>query len=383
MMIPMKSKPSARSTSPGFGNSNQFRRFMLIHGMLENWRSTPVTVASILLRLEKLDIFVTERTVRRDLRDMKAWLELTSRQRAGSLSPRDTAPSKGGAKIKAEGWITYDTAEASLRYTREVPTLPFAADLSPPELLAMAVARQSLSTFEGVGFGDNLRHAFDKITDGRLQEDDLSRTGKLDDLISFRTPGAGKADRKVFDAISNSLISQTPLRIAYQAKGKTEAGLRTLHPYHLACVENRWILVAYDAEKQAIRTFVIARFKKDKLAWGGERFQRPKGFNPVAYLGSSLGIHVGECRHIVECRISPAGAHHVEERLWHKSQKVQRETDGGCKITFEVSDLGDVKRWVLAFGSDCEVLAPQELRGFVAGEGVKLASLYAKDVRSP
>jgi len=41
-----------------------------------------------------------------------------------------------------------------------------------------------------------------------------------------------------------------------------------------------------------------------------------------------------------------------------------------------VSDLGDITRWVLAFGSDCKVLAPKELREAIAAEAHKTIQLY-------
>jgi len=43
-----------------------------------------------------------------------------------------------------------------------------------------------------------------------------------------------------------------------------------------------------------------------------------------------------------------------------------------------VSSLGEVKRWVMSFGSHAEVISPEKLRREVADESLALARTYAK-----
>ena len=51
-----------------------------------------------------------------------------------------------------------------------------------------------------------------------------------------------------------------------------------------------------------------------------------------------------------------------------------RLTGGAVEVHFALSDLNDLTRWVLGFGSDCEVLEPKELRAAIAEEGRKMAA---------
>ena len=50
---------------------------------------------------------------------------------------------------------------------------------------------------------------------------------------------------------------------------------------------------------------------------------------------------------------------------------------GAVEITFKLSDLNDVTRWILGFGGDIEVLEPRELRATVAEEGRRMAARNA------
>jgi hypothetical protein len=47
------------------------------------------------------------------------------------------------------------------------------------------------------------------------------------------------------------------------------------------------------------------------------------------------------------------------------------------EVSFELGDLHDVARWILGFGSDCEVVEPESLRGFVAEQGRRMAAANA------
>jgi proteasome accessory factor B len=269
--------------------------------------------------------------------------------------------------------IEYDYAEKSFGYTREVPHFPLGHDLSHEERVALVVAWKSLEVFAGVGFGDELRSAFDKITGGMLAEGSGLQHESLDRYISVRTPGAGIVrDRRVFDSVRRALLNHVELLVEYQAKGRPAHTPRRLHPYHLACIENRWVLVALDADKREVRTYLLARMRHARTP--GIKFERPAEFDPVKHLGTSFGAWTGRGEKIVELVISPAGAHHVLERQWHSTQQVTALAGGAVKVTFALSDLNDVTRWILGFGSDCEVLQPLELRAAIATEGKKMAT---------
>jgi predicted DNA-binding transcriptional regulator YafY len=65
------------------------------------------------------------------------------------------------------------------------------------------------------------------------------------------------------------------------------------------------------------------------------------------------------------------------ERNWHPTQRETNLPGGAVEVTFALSDLNDVTRWILGFGSDVEVIEPAELRATIAAEGTKMAQRNA------
>lgn len=67
----------------------------------------------------------------------------------------------------------------------------------------------------------------------------------------------------------------------------------------------------------------------------------------------------------------------ILERKWHDTAQVERRADGGVTLRLWTSGLGEVKRWVMQYGSHARVIAPESLRRAVAEEARKMAASYA------
>ncbi len=255
--------------------------------------------------------------------------------------------------------------------------------------LALEVASQALAVFDGVKFADQVRESLENISNGVVETERLGMAVPTSKLISFRTPGAGIADAAVFDAITETLLYNRVLVIDYKSRSKPVKTKRLdLEPLHLACVADRWVLVARDRARKPddhpIRTYIVARFSNPKAT--NTSFTYPKVFEPEHYVQSAFGVHSGpsEAKPImVKLRISERGAHHVQERMWHPTQQVTTLPTGEIEVDFRVSDTGDITRWILSFGSDCEVLAPAKLRQEITAEAALMIERYQTQPSRP
>lgn len=272
--------------------------------------------------------------------------------------------------------VEYDESTKSYQYAAhgEV-SFPIGHNLTPDERIALAVARQSLEVFEGVEFGRQLQAAHDKLTGGLFGEGIHAIEGDLGAYLSVRTPGAGRVDPEVFSRVKAALVRHKVLRVEYRGLSQSAYSPRRLQPLHLACVANRWLLIAHDIEKGTIRSFILSRFRQPVIS--PEGFRRPEGFDPDQHLGSSFGAWTGTGKMLVRLRIQPDGAHHVLERRWHRTQRETFLPRGVVEVSFELGDLHDIARWILGFGADCEVVEPVALRSFVAQQGRKMAAVNA------
>lgn len=98
-----------------------------------------------------------------------------------------------------------------------------------------------------------------------------------------------------------------------------------------------------------------------------ETFSRPAEFNLEKYLEGSLGLFRGKPAR-VRLRFSRDVARYVVERQWHPTQRNEPLLTGELEVTLHVAPELDVKRWILSYGKDVEVLEPRKLRDEVRAE---------------
>jgi len=75
-------------------------------------------------------------------------------------------------------------------------------------------------------------------------------------------------------------------------------------------------------------------------------------------------------------KFSPEIVPWISEQIWHSEQKQTSHADGSLCLTFTVADLRQIKREVLRYGSQVEVLTPEALREEVQEEIKKMAEIY-------
>src|SRR5262249_11159057 len=93
----------------------------------------------------------------------------------------------------------------------------------------------------------------------------------------------------------------------------------------------------------------------------------------------SLGIFISEkypVRDIV-LRLAPRWRHYVQSHHWHDSQQCQVEANGGVLLRLRVRACPELIAWILSFGEEAEVVAPEDLQSVIPARLAAGASLYA------
>jgi len=266
--------------------------------------------------------------------------------------------------------LEWNSALGTWRYKHEVKAI-MGGEFNPDELTALLVAREMLSIFKGTHFAGDLKEVYDRLTLKFLSETYFLDKLSTKDLFSVQISGAGIVEPTVFKTITASLIQTNKLQITYQGKERAEPTERIIQPYHLALINNQWQLIAYCELRKDWRNFTLSRFQKKPIQLS-DTFVRSPNFNALDYVGSSMGSKTGKQRIFVKLKIAKAGAHYVRERNWHGSQSIKDLNDGSIEVTYRLSDLDDLVRWVLSFGSDCIVLEPKELAERIKKEAIKM-----------
>lgn len=254
--------------------------------------------------------------------------------------------------------IEYDSGRYGFYYSRPVKEFPSIA-MTEAEMFSLLVAHKAISQYHGTPFEQPLRAAFRKLT-GRLDDQSSLLAGSPEEALSFHPFAPDDADLKLFEILNRALREHRVVAFLYKNLGADKAQPRRVQPYHLACVDNRWYLVAFDLVRKSMRNFAMTRMRQMTLLAG--RFKRPKDFRIEDYLKGSFGIFQAADDFEVVVDFDKWAGELVRERKWHQSQELTDLPGGGVRLRLRLNHLTEVERWVLSWGAHATVVEPEALR---------------------
>ena len=150
--------------------------------------------------------------------------------------------------------------------------------VSEGEILALFVAQKVLAQYRGTPFEKTLGSAFQKLT-GALKETVSFDLGEWGSDYSFRVTGASAADLEVFRLLARAIVQRQEISFSYQPLRASAPETRTVHPYHLANIDNAWYLLAHDPQRAQIRTFALPRESRTPHTDKKDIRSAPSGFS--------------------------------------------------------------------------------------------------------
>lgn len=198
----------------------------------------------------------------------------------------------------------------------------------------------------------------------------------IHEMVSDRLGEEASPFARAFEIVTLGWATGRKVRMHYRSLRSEDVRETVLEPY---LVVPSWpshaiYVIGYASHAGKVRTFKMERILDAELLQ--ERFSVPEGFDGASLLRSAWGVMWGEDTEEVVLRFSPNVARRVKEGRWHKTQELKDCDDGGCIVRFRVAHPGEMRSWILGWGADCEVLAPESLRASVANALQRAASLY-------
>lgn len=268
--------------------------------------------------------------------------------------------------------LAYEPVRHGFYYTAPVKDFPM-LKVSQGEVAALLLAQKSAEEYRGTPFERPLASAFRKLSSSLGAEMDVA-WHDLEEAVSVRHSGVGLADLQIFEVLARAVTKKEEVSFAYHKMGGEKPEPRTVHPYHLGCLENQWYLFAHDTARGAVRTFALPRISEVERT--GATFRRPRDFSLAKVLDGSFAVFAGRHPRAVRLRFRGTAARLVGERNWHDSQKVRPDA-AGLELTMKVGLSPDLVAWILSWGPEVSVVGPPELRDSVARAVRATAKLYA------
>lgn len=213
------------------------------------------------------------------------------------------------------------------------------------------------------------------VRGGTPQDPAAIAAGKL--LSGLREVGAGGSGPSLGEAIRSvpvaggdgaerlqevwaAIAGRQAIRFAYRAADGTRA-TRTVDPFRIVFRAGRWYVVGHDRDRDAIRAFRLSRIASPCDAVGTSA-PVPPDFRAEDHISASptgAGDHDGSAR----IAFAPDAVWPARRSIDVRSETVR--DDGWIELEIPNGDPEWLASWVLSYGEDAVVVAPDELRAEV------------------
>lgn len=269
--------------------------------------------------------------------------------------------------------IEFDAYKNGYYYTEEnfyIKSVP----LSEGELFSVALFDQLLEQYRNTPLENDLRSVFKKIEMSLPNKITLD-SSFLQNQTTFIPDQMGTINPENFSKIFSALKNRHVLDFEYRPLQKTTWMTRRINPLHAVCQKGNWYVMGFCHDKKDIRVFNFSRMQN--VTESKEEFDIPEDFNPDKYFDKEIGIWLSATKkYTVELLISAEIGTFALERSWNKNQKIEQREDGSVWVSFETTQLPEVKRWVLGQGKTVKVLNPPELIEQVREEVAAVLGMY-------
>ena len=280
--------------------------------------------------------------------------------------------------LQAGGFPLYNEKVNGTNYwaLMESAKKPVPIPFSLPELIALYFGRDVLKILKNTVFHDSLESLFKKIKTTLPAESKKY----LKQIERSLRAGAGPHKnydrfRETIEALNEAIIKKKVVEIVYFTMSRKKVTRRKVAPYKLWFYNGTFYMIGHCRKRKEIRIFAVDRIKMFNLT--DERFEIPADFNADEFMKASFGVFQGQPVH-VKLHFTSDAAGYVKEKVWHNSQKLSEKKDGSVILEMDVAGTTEIKSWVLCWGSQVQVLEPDNLREEIRSEAAEILGVYAE-----
>lgn len=267
--------------------------------------------------------------------------------------------------------IEYSAKERGYFYKESNFQLP-AISIKESDLFSIYLAQEILDQYRDTPLYSRLKSVFDKIEDSLPNAPESNYTPPQNRFTVFPSPST-TINPKIWDDVFTAVRTQKTIEMNYSApSGKNEK--RKIDPYHTIRYEGDWYVVAHCHKQNDRRTFSLARMTQVKET--GDVFTISEDFDFAKITTSRFGVHWGQGAEKIILHFNSKAAPYIEERTWHNSQKIQKMTDGAVTLQIVAHRSIELKKWILSWGAQVEVVEPEILRKEMKEELSQMLDIY-------
>ncbi len=278
---------------------------------------------------------VTTKTIRRDLLLLKS-IPITFREELTRGMPKR---------------IFYDYQDGLL-----------SMNLNRDELLAFYVGRNLMKPLRGTYFWDAIQNGIQKIRKV-LNPKVIEYAERVAPLFYQldRTVYDYSPFREVIDVILVAMEDNQEVYIKYKSIQSERAKCYTIHPYSFVYHHGFIYIIGFSCKDNDIRFWKINRLFKASLK--ESKFERQKDFDIDTYLSRTFCPFIGNQKIIqATVRFNKTAAPGIQEMAWDSFKSMKQLKNGELEVIIETENSKPFLFWLLGYGTDVEIIGPDELR---------------------
>lgn len=182
----------------------------------------------------------------------------------------------------------------------------------------------------------------------------------------------------VLTTLRRAILGMQPVVVRYAGRDTAEPATRILCPYGILYGGRGWLVAHVDGLPE-MRLWRLDRVVSVDLVDRG--FKRRTEFDLAAYAAQSFGVFQEEPIDVV-LRFAAEAADDAIGWMFHPSQNVEREPDGGLTVRFRAGGMQEMCWHLFTWGTAVTIVSPASIRAAMAEVTTAVAEHHAAAVNT-
>ena len=206
---------------------------------------------------------------------------------------------------------------------------------------------------------------------------DLFGYDKSMNLPSFlRESVGGKNLTNLVRRIRAAVDNRKVIRFDYIKPDADKSHMREVWPLAVFFRRHSYYMFARCINRESIRLFRVSRISKMVMTRKSFPIQ---DFSLEDYLESAFELNSSGQIMDVEIHFKSKVAPFIRELVWHPSQTIEPGSNNSLVLRMTVAINQEIVRWILGFGSECTVIAPQILISMIKEHVDAMNDVYSTE----